>query len=167
VSGRILVACVGNVIRRDDGFGPAVGRRLADTALPPGVELAEFGIAGVALVQQLMEGYDGLIIVDAIAADDVPPGTVLEVDPVTADLGHHPWTELRAALGDVHETTPRRVLALARSAGCLPRRVRIVGCRPEDVDVGTTLTPRVAAAVETAATNVTRIVAAWRAGQVS
>ena len=34
MTGRILVACVGNVLRRDDGFGPAVAERLAD--LPPG-----------------------------------------------------------------------------------------------------------------------------------
>jgi hydrogenase maturation protease len=159
---RILVACVGNAIRRDDGFGPEVARRLAEVALPAGVEVAEFGIAGLALVQRLMDGYDGLIIVDAIAADGAAPGSLVEADPVADDLGHRSWTDIQAALGDIHETTPRRVLALAKSVGCLPSSVRILGCRPLDVDPGLTLTPCVAAAVDTALARIQATVAAWR-----
>lgn len=47
---RVIVACVGNVLRRDDGFGPAVAARLTD--LPEGVEVLETGIGGVALLQE-------------------------------------------------------------------------------------------------------------------
>ena len=60
----MLVACVGNVLRGDDGFGPAVTERLAD--LPDGVEVIETGIGGVALLQELLAGCDGLILIDAV-----------------------------------------------------------------------------------------------------
>ena len=60
----VLVACVGNVLRGDDGFGPAVAARL-DGKLPAGARLIETGIGGIALVQELLAGYEGLVIVDA------------------------------------------------------------------------------------------------------
>ena len=38
---RVIVGCVGNVLRGDDGFGPAVADRLSD--LPDGAEVIAFG----------------------------------------------------------------------------------------------------------------------------
>src|SRR3954449_4202022 len=70
---RILVACVGNPLRADDGFGYAVAQGVAP--LPHGAELVETGIGGVALLQELMSGFDGLIIVDALDRNEAP-GTV-------------------------------------------------------------------------------------------
>ena len=46
---KALVACVGNPLRGDDGFGPAVAAMIDD--LPAGVRLVETGIGGVALLQ--------------------------------------------------------------------------------------------------------------------
>lgn len=71
---RMLIAGVGNVLRRDDGFGVEVARRLAtcwrqdSAALPDGVNphVIEVGIGGIHLVQELMVGYDALVIVDAV-----------------------------------------------------------------------------------------------------
>jgi hydrogenase maturation protease len=56
---RILVAAVGNVLRRDDGFGAAVAARLR--GLPQGVEVVETGIGGIALLQELLANWDGLV----------------------------------------------------------------------------------------------------------
>src|SRR5947208_13777383 len=44
---RLLVAGIGNVFLGDDGFGVEVARRLADQALPEGVEVRDFGIRGM------------------------------------------------------------------------------------------------------------------------
>ena len=41
---RILVACIGNVLRGDDGFGVEVGRQLLKRDLPPHVNVVDFGI---------------------------------------------------------------------------------------------------------------------------
>ena len=79
---RVLVVGVGNVLRQDDAFGIAVVQHLAMRGdLPAGLRLLESGIAGIRLVQELMEGYDALIIVDAMVRKGVA-GTVslLEAD---------------------------------------------------------------------------------------
>ena len=60
----MIVGCVGNVLRGDDGFGPAVAERLTD--LPEGAEVVETGIGGIALLQELLAGCDGLVLIDAV-----------------------------------------------------------------------------------------------------
>ncbi len=74
MSRRVLIACVGNVLRHDDGFGVAVARALESAPLPDGVDLIETGIGGMSIVQRLMDGYDALIVVEEAAkADFVAP----------------------------------------------------------------------------------------------
>ncbi len=64
---RVLVAGMGNVLRRDDGFGVEVAQRLTRSAVLPGeVKIIEVGIGGVHLVQELMDGYEALVIIDAV-----------------------------------------------------------------------------------------------------
>jgi hydrogenase maturation protease len=148
---RLLVACVGNVLRGDDGFGPAVAGRL-EGALPEGVELVETGIGGIALVQELLAGCDGLVLVDAID-QDAPPGTLMRIEPEVAEAAHVP---------DVHLANPERVLGIAKAMGTLPRRVVIVGCQPVEVDeLGEGLSPEVGAAVERAVEAVQETVGLW------
>jgi hydrogenase maturation protease len=147
---RILVAAVGNVLRRDDGFGAAVAARLSD--LPAGADVVETGIGGIALLQELLAGCDGLIVVDAVDRG-AEPGTVFVLEPQVAEAEH---------VADVHLANPKRVLAMAKSLGCLPPRVRIVGCQPADVDeLGERLSPEVERAVDAAAARVQEVVRAW------
>jgi hydrogenase maturation protease len=147
---RILVAAVGNVLRRDDGFGAAVTARLC--GLPDGVEVVETGIGGIALLQELLAGWDGLVVVDAVDRG-AEPGTVFVVEPEVGE-GQH--------VADVHLANPDRVLTAAKALGCLPPQVRIVGCQPAEVDeLDDRLTPRVERAVGVAAAKVEEIVRAW------
>jgi hydrogenase maturation protease len=149
----VLVACVGNVLRRDDGFGPAVAERLRE--MPGGVRVVETGIGGVALVQELSYGYDGLVLVDAVDRG-AEPGTVFVITPEVGDAVHVP---------DVHLANPERVLTIAKAMGHLPRRLAIVGCQPETTDeLSEELSPAVAGAVEQAATRVRAIVGEWIGG---
>lgn len=151
----VLIACVGNPLRSDDGFGPAVAARLDPP--PAGATLVETGIGGVALLQELMTGYDGLVVVDATDRG-VKPGTVFVVEPEVGDAVHVP---------DVHLANPERVLSLAKALGCLPARVVIVGCQPADAHgLGEGLSPPVERAVDVAAERVQETVSEWlgRAG---
>ena len=154
---RILVAGMGNVQRGDDGFGVAVARRLLEgerESAPAGVTVLEAGIAGVRVVHELMEGYDGLILVDAATCGGVP-GTVYEISPQVGER----------APESLHTVEPGQVLALARAAGCLPERVLLVGCEPAEYDalgMEEELTAAVAAAVPRAVALVMEQVAAWR-----
>ena len=85
----ILVAAVGNLWRRDDGFGGAVAKRLRERELPQGVEVADFGTGGLDLAYEVMRGYDALVLVD-ISRQGGEPGTlyVMEADPESIEAGH-------------------------------------------------------------------------------
>ena len=68
----MLVAGIGNVFQGDDAFGVEVVQRLAATAVPDSVEVLDVGIRGVHLAYQLMDGYDELLLVDAISGVAFP-----------------------------------------------------------------------------------------------
>lgn len=148
---RILIACVGNVLRRDDGFGQAVAARLE--GLPSEVTVVETGIGGIDLLQELMVGYDGLLVVDAVDRG-AEPGTIFVIRPEVDTAEAH--------VPDVHLANPQRVLSMAKALDCLPSRVRIVGCQPGDVDgLGKPLTPAVERAVEVAVASLREVVGEW------
>ena len=47
--------------------------------LPAGVRVADFGIRGVHLAYELLDGYDGLILIDAVPMGEAP-GTVAVIE---------------------------------------------------------------------------------------
>lgn len=143
---RVLVAGVGNVFLGDDGFGVEVARRLAQGPLPPGVEVADIGIRGVHLAYQLLEGYDLVILIDAVARD-APPGTVFVIEPEPRTLTH----DL-----DAHGFDPASVLELARTLGSSLPRVLLVGCVPASTEEHLGLSLPVEQAVDEAVRLVTR-----------
>ncbi len=162
---RILVAGVGNVLRADDGFGVEVARRLEQESLPEGVRVVETGIGGVALVQELQDGWDALVILDAMDRGR-PPGTVMLVQPEVIDVDALSWDERHDLLADMHLANPERVLMLARALGVLPPRLLVIGCQPVDADgVGEGLSAPVAAAVEVAVSEIRRHISALAAGE--
>lgn len=161
VRARILVAGVGNVLTGDDGFGVRVADEIAARAeLPDGVRVIEVGIGGIHLVQELMEGYDGLVVVDAVDRDD-PPGRVAVLEPSVPEIEDLAEGARTALLAETHYAVPAKALTLAKALGALPARVRIVGCQPESIDLGEGLSEVVSAAVEDAVERVGEIVTAW------
>ena len=140
MSGGVLVAGIGNVFLTDDGFGSEVARRLAAGPLPDGVRVVDYGIRGMHLAYDLLDGYDALVVVDAVPGTGRPGElSVLRVGP--EDLP--PDAEL-----DAHAMAPASVLAgLSRLGGALPP-TWLVGCQPADVGEGMGLTPVVAAALD-------------------
>ena len=156
---RILVAGMGNVLHGDDGFGVAVAEALQERALPDGVTVIEIGIGGFHLVQELHEGYDGLVIVDA-ADRQAEPGTFFLLRPDVPDLHGLPPEERRELLADMHYTVPSRALLLARALEILPSpdRVWIAACQPAEVEtLGIGLSEPVRRAVDRAADEIERL----------
>lgn len=145
---RILIAGVGNVLRGDDGFGVAVARALScSVGLPEDVTIFEGGIAGIPLVQELMDGYEALIVADAVERDGAP-GTIYIIEPDIADPALIAPAALHASLADAHYTEPSKVLMLAKALGVLPPKVLIIGCQPTGFDeLGAELSAPVQAAV--------------------
>jgi hypothetical protein len=64
---QILVAGIGNIFKGDDAFGVEVVQRLAQSPLPDGVKVVDFGIRGIDLTYALLDGYDAAILVDGAA----------------------------------------------------------------------------------------------------
>jgi hydrogenase maturation protease len=154
---RILIAGVGNVLRGDDGFGIEVLHRLQQTLAVEGVEYFESGIAGISLVQKLMDGFDALIIVDALDRG-AAPGQVFVLEPDAESLNTPPS---RREATDLHQANPEVVLRMAAALKVLPSRAWIVGCQAADCDeLGAPLTEAVARAVPAAVERVGQIVEA-------
>ncbi len=152
---RILIAGVGNVLRCDDGFGIEVLRELERSPVAEGVEYFESGIAGISLVQKLMDGYDALIIIDALDRG-APPGRVFVLEPDAEALRNPPS---RHEATDLHQADPEVVLRMAAALKTLPPRAWIVGCQAQDCDnLGAPLTEAVARAVPIAVDRIRQIV---------
>lgn len=127
---RILVAGMGNALSGDDGFGVAVAHVLAARRLPPEVRVIEVGIGGIHLVQELMSGFDALIVVDAVERG-AEPGTIFVLEPDVPEINSQ---NSQALLADIHYTIPSRALMLAKALRVLPESVMLVGCQGELVD---------------------------------
>src|SRR5215469_4446989 len=140
MTGRTLVAGVGNIFQRDDAFGVEVIRLLADRPRQDGVEIADFGIRGVHLVYELLNGYDLFVLIDA-AQRGCEPGTVtvLEVEPADAAPG--------APVMDAHDLTPDAIFAMLAALGGHPVRSLVVTCEPADLSAGLGLSGPVRAAL--------------------
>ena len=154
MSARILIAGVGNLFLGDDGFGPEVVRRLAAGPVPADVRVVDYGIRGMHLAYDLLEGYDALVLVDAMpftGTRSEPP--VRAGDLRVLEVGADPTGAFGEGAFDAHGMDPLAVLAsLTALGGRLPPRTLVVGVQPADVKEGIGLSPPVGDAVDGAVT---------------
>lgn len=138
----MLLAGIGNLFCGDDGFGPEVVRRLvASDALPEQVRAVDYGIRGMHLAYDLLDGYEALVIVDAMPGPG-EPGEVSVLQVGEDDLG--------AGEFDPHGMAPVAVLASLKDLGGRLPPTYVVGCRPADTGDGIGLSAPVEAAVPVA-----------------
>ncbi len=155
---QILVAGIGNIFKGDDAFGAEVARRLAQSQLPAGVKVVDFGIRGIDLTYALLDGYDAAILVDT-AQRGAAPGTVSIIAPERPLAGV-------VAPGDLflepHNLDPAKVLRVVEALGGGCQHILLVACEPEtfgDEETGAMgLSPPVASAVDVAIKAVERLV---------
>ncbi len=146
---KTLVAGIGNIFNGDDGFGSEVAQRLTRRPIPDGVRVEDYGIRGVHLAYELLEGYDLVVLIDALPRGE-PPGTVFVLEP-EVDLDDVPPL-------DSHQMDPRAVLGMVAEMGGKMGRLLLVGCEPADIDEGIGLSPPVAAAVDAAVAMVEELI---------
>jgi hydrogenase maturation protease len=166
VTARVLVAGIGNLFLGDDGFGPEVVRRLlAGGEPPPGVRVTDYGIRGMHLAYDLLDGWDTLILVDALppappsaagtpSADTPPdrepvdgPGVGRPGEVVVVEVGPD---DLEPGQFDAHGMQPVAILGSLTAMGGKVPSTFVVGCRVESVHEGIGLSRSVAAAVPAA-----------------
>ncbi|SDX91396.1 hydrogenase maturation protease [Modestobacter sp. DSM 44400] len=140
----MLVAGIGNVLLGDDGFGPEVVRRLAGQHdFPEEVRIVDYGIRGLHLAYDLLDPWDGLILIDALP-DRGDPSRIVVLELGAEDVP-------AGGQVDAHSMDPATVLAsLAALGGKVPQITLLVGCQVTDVDERIGLTPPVEQAVDEA-----------------
>jgi len=105
----------------------------------PQVQLVDYGIRGMHLAYDLLDGCDALVLVDAIPSRGAP-GTVhvFEAD--------HESLIATAGL-DAHAMDPGAVFASLNALGGTPPYTVVIGCEVATVDEGIGLSDAVARAV--------------------
>ncbi len=117
------MAGIGNIFLSDDGFGVEVANRLLPVAVPDAVRVADFGIRGIHLAYELLDGYDALILVDAVPMGEAP-GTLALIEPDTPAV---PGDDDAETVLDAHSMSPESCSACspawAEASTCVRGRV--------------------------------------------
>lgn len=139
---RTLVAGIGNIFLGDDAFGVELAALLGREELPEGVQVADYGIAGMHLAYDLLEmAPETTILLDAIPRGG-DPGTLYLLEIDREDV-----PEADEANVEAHGMEPESVLALLRNLGGSPGRTLLVGCEPATTEEQMGLSEPVAAAL--------------------
>lgn len=134
---RVLLAGVGNPMRRDDAAGLHVVRRLRPR-LPPGVRVVECD-GDLTRLLDAAAGAQTIVIVDALAAAAASPGDLVRLDPRTGDC-----------LTSTHGIGVAQLAGLLAALGAAPN-VRVYGVAGADFGWGDGLSPALAARLAAAA----------------
>lgn len=134
-----LVLGLGNTIMSDDGIGPRVIGQLQQlTTLPSDVTLLDGGTLGLDLLPYL-EQVQRLIIIDAVETGE-PAGACIRLQ------GEQVPIALETKLSP-HQMGMKDLLAVAQLIGQLPEEIILLGMQPQLLEMGTELSPPVAAAL--------------------
>jgi hydrogenase maturation protease len=143
---KIIIIGLGNPILTDDGVGVKVAYAVRDalaSAARNGVTVTEASVGGLRLME-MMEGYDRVILVDAIQTADGQPGTIYRL--TLDDIASAVPTQHSASAHDMNLPT---AMEMGRCLGmALPASVEIFAIEALDVvTFGETCTPHVTAAI--------------------
>lgn len=141
----VVVIGLGNELRRDDGIGPAVARRVADrVASDVRVSVSD---GDPAALLDAWAGAQLTVLVDAVVCDPPRPGTVHRLAP--DELG-----QVRAGSFSTHGIPLDDVIQLGTVLDRLPHRMVVLAVEVADLAAGGGLSPAVGRAVETAVATV-------------
>ena len=155
MSGRLLIAGVGNIFLGDDGFGAEVAGRLTSADLPAWAHVVDYGIRGLHLAYDLAGSYNSAILIDATPRGGAP-GTIYVIEPDLAEPASAAAGEGAAGalagnpMFNAHGMQPDVVLSMLSMLDAETIQVLVVGCEPASVDYGIGLSEPVAAAVDEA-----------------
>ena len=151
----IAIVGVGNLLLSDDGVGIHAVRALHNQPRIASVaRLIDGGTIGADLLAELW-GCAELLIVDAVDAG-LPPGSTVRMEFSSA--GTQP-----VAARNAHQSGLACMLDDMRLLGHAPREVVLVGIQPATLEVGTDLSPEVAASLPVLVREVMRQVEQWMA----
>lgn len=126
-------------------------RRVAPRFTDSAVRATDYGIRGMHLAYDLLDGYDALVLVDALP-DRGAPGTLHVFQADHRSLSATPGL-------DSHAMDPAAVFASLTALGGSPPHTVVVGCEVACIAEGMGLSDAVAAAVPGAVRAVQNVVA--------
>jgi hydrogenase maturation protease len=135
-----LILALGNSILTDDRVGLEVGRLLHERLAPGVADFVEASVGGHELLH-ILEGYDRVVLVDAVEAGHLEPGVVQEIPLASLERSYAPITPHNAGLLDC--------LKVGRALGMhMPDELAVFAIGVEEArTLSEQMTPRVAAAV--------------------
>jgi hydrogenase maturation protease len=141
----VLIAGLGNDLRRDDGVGPAVALKVAHAA-GPGVTVLVNAREPADLIE-VWRDADVAIVVDAMEAG-LAPGSTRRLDAAALAASGFP------ASASSHLLPLSNVVELARTLGALPGRLLVFGVQGSAFGPGEGLSPEVQQAVDVVAAEI-------------
>src|SRR6476620_6629160 len=134
-------------------------RHVPQQLASPRVQVVDYGIRGLHLAYDLLDGCEALVLVDAVPGGGEPGAlSVLEVDAASLSAARDGDSGL-----DAHSMDPVAVLSGVTALGGDLPPTYVVGVRPADVSEGIGLSEPVAAAVPAAADAVRDLLAGMSA----
>lgn len=126
-NGVILVAGVGNIFHGDDAFGVILAQEMENRPQTEGVVVSDFGTRSYDLAFAMLDGFETVILVDAVHRGGAP-GTVYLLDPEidAVEAG-------RSVVGG-HGMTPQTVLGILEAFGGFGGAIYVVGCEPASLE---------------------------------
>lgn len=151
----ITAVGIGNILLSDEGFGVRVIEELQQNyLLSDQVQVLDGGTLGLDLIRYIA-GSEKLIIIDAICGKE-PPG----------HLYHLHGDEVQAYFREkvsMHEMGIMDVLRIVDQIGLPVNEVVVIGCEPESLEMGLTLSPVVEDCLQPAIQAVLRQLTLWEA----
>ncbi len=140
---RVLIAGVGDKLRRDDGFGCEVVNQLSKIEFPKHVVIREYGTSSLDLLYDIGD-FDEVVIVDAVDFGGTPGEIFIsEVKPEKASQSDL----FEMITVSFHELRPKEILRLSKALEKSPKKVFLIGCQPGDLSFGVGLSSKVREAV--------------------
>ena len=142
---KVVVACLGNADRGDDGIGPMVAQTLFGR-LPADVALLVRGGDMLSLIED-WRGCDALVCVDAAAPMGVP-GRIHRIDLATDELPPN------VSVMSSHAFSLAEAVRLARILGCAPQNIIVYAVEGSCFAAGAAMSAALAAAASEVASRV-------------
>ena len=149
----ILVLGLGNTIMTDDGFGVKAVTMLSSRYRFQGpVKLLDGGTLGLDLLPYLEE-IERLLIIDALDMR-ATPGMITRLEGEDVPRAF-------ASKLSIHQMGLQDLLAVAELQGHVPQTLVVWGVQPQSIEMGTELTPLVAAALPVVMNHVLDELRSW------
>jgi hydrogenase maturation protease len=129
VAEAVLVIGLGNELRRDDGAGIEVARRVRDRARGTGIEVRQLRGEPTGLLD-LWRGFEAVVITDTMCSG-APPGTLRRLD-----ASHEPLPANLDRSCSTHAVALGGAIELARTLNRLPARVVVCAIEGRRFDAG-------------------------------